>query len=246
MNDNRFNRLEILFGQKGVNRLANASIAVFGLGGVGSFAVEALIRSGVGRLTLIDFDTIDITNINRQLHATDDTVGRPKVQVMSERCLNINPNAKIEPILDFFTVDNSSELLDRGYDYVLDCIDHVTAKLTLIEESRKKNIPIIASMGAANKTDPTQIRVADLAETHGCRLARIVRRELRKRGIETGLKVVYSTEGFVPLASGRRETDEDGHYQERRAPLGSSSVIPPIFGLTMAGEVIRDLTKGED
>lgn len=114
MNDNRFNRLEILFGQKGVNRLANASIAVFGLGGVGSFAVEALIRSGVGRLTLIDFDTIDITNMNRQLHATDDTVGRPKVQVMSERCLSINPNAKIEPILDFFTVDNSSELLDRG------------------------------------------------------------------------------------------------------------------------------------
>jgi tRNA A37 threonylcarbamoyladenosine dehydratase len=245
MNDNRFNRLEILFGQKGVNRLANASIAVFGLGGVGSFAVEALIRSGVGRLTLIDFDTIDITNMNRQLHATDDTVGRPKVQVMSERCLSINPNAKIEPILDFFTVDNSSELLDRGYDYVLDCIDHVTAKLTLIEESRKKSIPIIASMGAANKTDPTQIRVADLAETYGCRLARIVRRELRKRGIETGLKVVYSTEGFVPLASGRRETDEDGHYQERRAPLGSSSVIPPIFGLTMAGEVIRDLTNGE-
>jgi len=246
MNDNRFHRLEILFGKKGVNRLANASIAVFGLGGVGSFAVEALIRSGVGRLTLIDFDTIDITNMNRQLHATDDTVGRPKVQVLSERCLSINPNAKIEPILDFFTADNSSELLDRGYDYVLDCIDHVTAKLTLIEECRKKNIPIIASMGAANKTDPTQICVADLAETHGCRLARIVRRELRKRGIETGLKVVYSTERFVPLASGRRETGEDGHYQERRAPLGSSSVIPPIFGLTMAGEVIRDLTKGVD
>lgn len=246
MIDNRFHRLEILFGQNGANRLANASVAVFGLGGVGSFAVEALIRSGIGRLTLIDFDTIDITNMNRQLHATNDTVGRPKVQVMSERCLSINPNAKIEPILDFFTADNSSELLDRGYDYVLDCIDHVTAKLTLIEECRKKNIPIIASMGAANKTDPTKIRVADLAETHGCRLARIVRRELRKRGIETGLKVVYSTEGFVPLASGRRETALDGHYQERRAPLGSSSVIPPIFGLTMAGEVIRDLTKGED
>lgn len=244
MSDNRFHRLGILFGTEAANRLTTASVAVFGLGGVGSFAAEALIRGGVGRLTLVDFDTIDITNVNRQLHATDDTIGRAKVQVMAERCRSINPNAKIEPIQDFFTADNSDEMLDRGYDYVLDCIDHVTAKLTLIEECRHKRLPIIASMGAANKIDPTLIRVADLADTQGCRLARIVRRELRKRKIEQGVKVVYSTELFSALSSGRRESDYDGHYQDRRAPLGSSSVIPPIFGLTMAGEVIRDLTRG--
>jgi tRNA A37 threonylcarbamoyladenosine dehydratase len=243
MTDNRFHRLEVLFGTEATDRLADASVAVFGLGGVGSFAVEALIRGGIGRLTLIDFDTIDITNMNRQLHATGDTVGRPKVQVMTERCRSINPAARIEPIQDFYTADNSDELLDRGYDYVLDCIDHVTAKLTLIEECRKKNLPIISSMGAANKIDPTLIHIADLADTHSCRLARIVRRELRKRGIEQRVKVVYSTELFSPLATGRRETNDDGHYQDRRAPLGSSSVIPPIFGLTMAGEVIRDLTE---
>ena len=245
MTDNRFHRLDILFGTEATNRLATASVVIFGLGGVGSFAAEALIRGGVGRLTLVDFDTIDITNMNRQLHATVDTIGRSKVQVMAERCRSINPDAKIEPIQDFFTADNSNEMLDRGYDYVLDCIDHVTAKLTLIEECRHKGLPIIASMGAANKIDPTKIQVADLADTQGCRLARIVRRELRKRNIEQGIKVVYSTELFSPLSSGRRESGDDGHYQDRRAPLGSSSVIPPIFGLTMAGEVIRDLTGGQ-
>lgn len=249
MNDNRFHRLEILLGAEAVACLSKASVAIFGLGGVGSFAAEALVRGGIGRLTLVDFDSIDITNMNRQLHATGDTIGRPKVQVMAERCCNINPEASVEPIQAFFTADNSDELLDRGYDYVLDCIDHVTAKLALIESCCQKNLPIIASMGAANKIDPTRVHVADLADTHRCRLARIVRRELRKRGIERGVKVVYSTESFKPLADGRRntdnETDSTGHYQDRRAPLGSSSVIPPLFGLTMAGEVIRALTGGE-
>ena len=245
MNDNRFHRLEILFGADTVDSLSRASVAVFGLGGVGSFAAEALIRGGIGRLTLIDFDTIDITNINRQLHATDTTIGRPKAQVMAERCCNINPEAMIEPVQACFTADNCDELLDRDYDYVLDCIDHITAKLILIEQCRQKKIPIIASMGAANKIDPTQIHVADLANTHRCRLARIVRKELRKRGIERGVKVVYSTEDFKPLATGRHEKMDDGHYQDRRAPLGSSSVIPPLFGLTMAGEALRDLAGGE-
>jgi tRNA A37 threonylcarbamoyladenosine dehydratase len=242
MTDDRFHRLKILFGPEATTRLTNASVAIFGLGGVGSFAAEALIRGGVGQLTLVDFDTIDITNMNRQLHATSETVGRPKVQVMTERCRSINPAVRIEAIQEFFTLENCDKLLDRGYDYVLDCIDHVTAKLTLIEKCRHKNLPIIVSMGAANKIDPTKILVADLADSHGCRLARIVRRELRKRDIVRGVKVVYSTELFTPLISGRRDTDAAGHYQDRRAPLGSSSVIPPIFGLTMAGEVIRDLT----
>ena len=246
MNDNRFHRLEVLFGAEAVSSLSKASVAVFGLGGVGSYAAEALVRGGVGHLTLIDFDSIDITNINRQLHATSDTVGRPKVEVMAKRCISINPHAHIEPIQALFTADNSDELLNCGYDYVLDCIDHITAKLTLIEQCRHKNIPIIASMGAANKVDPTRIHIADLADTHRCRLARIVRKELRKRGIERGVKVVYSTEDFKSLSSGRSGAESNGHYQDRRAPLGSSSVIPPLFGLTMAGEAIRDLTGDQN
>lgn len=249
-NDNRFHRLETLFGSEAIHALSKTSVAVFGLGGVGSFAVEALVRGGIGSLTLVDFDTVDITNMNRQLHATGTSIGRPKVEVMAERCLDINPQADIKPIQALFTADNSSEMLSPRFDYVLDCIDHVTAKLSLIENCQQNNLRVIASMGAGNKIDPTQVHVADLADTHRCRLARIVRKELRKRGIDRGIKVVYSTEIFKPLTAGRRDTTSgaaiDGHYQDRRAPLGSSSVVPPLFGLTMAGEVIRDLIEGGD
>jgi tRNA A37 threonylcarbamoyladenosine dehydratase len=246
-NPDRFDRLNLLIGAEGVARLKQTSVAVFGLGGVGSYAVEALVRGGIGRLTLIDFDEVDITNCNRQLHAHDGTIGRPKALVMAERCRSINPDVQVEPLQAFYGEDNSSELLLRGYDYVLDCIDHITAKLHLIEACVTQKLPIISSMGAANKLDPTRILIADLAETHKCRLARILRRELRRRGIDRGVKTVYSTEEFRPLNDGRREvsTEEDGHYQVRRAPLGSSSVIPPLFGLTMAGEVLRALLERE-
>ena len=199
----RFSRLELLVGRDGLTRLERASVAVFGLGGVGSYAAEALVRGGVGRLTLIDFDTIDITNLNRQLHALDGTVGRAKAQVMAERCRSINPAARIEALQAFYAADNSAELLGRGYDFVLDCIDHISAKLHLIETCLAQGLPVIASMGAANKLDPTQVHVADLAHTRTCRLARIIRRELRRRGIHGGLKVVYSTEEFRPLGGGR-------------------------------------------
>ena len=241
----RFARLQLLYGTDGLDRLAEKSVAVFGLGGVGSYAVEGLVRGGIGRLTLVDFDKVDITNLNRQLHALEGTVGRPKSLVMAERCRAINPAVEIEPIEAFYSAENSEELLGRGYDYVLDCIDQVTAKLHLIEHCVAAKLPIISSMGAANKLDPTQVRVADLAQTRKCRLARIVRKELRKRGVESGVRVVYSTEQFRPLAEGRRDVASDEHYQQRRAPLGSSSVIPPIFGLTMAGEVLRDLLGGD-
>lgn len=240
----RFSRLELLVGRDGLARLEQSSVAVFGLGGVGSFAAEALVRGGVGRLTLIDFDSIDITNLNRQLHALDGTVGRAKAQVMAERCRAINPAAQVEALQAFYAADSSAELLGRGYDYVLDCIDHISAKLHLIETCLAQGLPVISSMGAANKVDPTQVRVADLAQTRTCRLARIIRRELRRRGIDGGLKVVYSTEEFRPLGGERPVSDEDdgsASYQARRAPLGSSSVIPPLFGLTMAGEVLRAL-----
>ncbi len=242
-NPDRFDRLKLLVGEAGVARLKQSSVAIFGLGGVGSYAVEALVRGGIGRLTLIDFDQVDITNCNRQLHAHDGTIGQPKALVMAERCRAINPEIQVEPLHAFYSQENSAELLQRGYDYVLDCIDHITAKIHLIETCVAMKLPIISSMGAANKLDPTRILIADLAETNKCRLARILRRELRRRGINSGVKTVYSTEEFKPLTDGRRENAETeaGHYQVQRAPLGSSSVIPPLFGLTMAGEVIRDL-----
>jgi tRNA A37 threonylcarbamoyladenosine dehydratase len=241
----RFARLELLYGEGGLTCLSGKSVAVFGLGGVGSYAVEALVRGGVGRLTLVDFDQIDITNCNRQIHAHNGTVGQPKVLVMAERCRAINPDAQIEPLQAFYDLDNSSELLQRGYDYVLDCIDHITAKIHLIEACVVDQLPIISSMGAANKLDPTRILVADLADTRSCRLARIIRRELRRRGISAGVKAVYSTEEFRPLSDARREPAAKAadHYQTRRAPLGSSSVVPPLFGLTMAGEVLLDLLE---
>lgn len=246
MSSDRFNRLQLLYGSEGLAALQTKSVVIFGIGGVGSYAAEGLVRGGVGALTLVDFDKVDISNLNRQVHAVESTVGRAKALVMAERCRAINPAAAITSIEAFFVADSEEEMLSCKYDYVLDCIDHVTAKLHLIESCLKREIPIISSMGAANKTDSSLISVADLAQTRKCRLARIVRKELRRRGIEEGVKVVYSTEEYRPLQDGRREIEADGHYQERRAPLGSSSVIPPIFGLTMAGEVIRDLLKEVD
>ena len=243
----RFDRLKLLYGAEGLKRLENTSVAVFGLGGVGSYAVEALVRGGVGRLTLVDFDSVDITNCNRQVHAVEDTIGKPKALVMAERCRAINPNVQVEPLQVFYDQDNAAELLLRGYDYVLDCIDHITAKLHLIETCVTEHLPIISSMGAANKLDPGRILVADLSKTRNCRLARIMRRELRRRGIRGGVKTVFSTEEFKPLQSGRRSPDEAeaDHYQQQRAPLGSSSVVPPLFGLTMAGVVLQDLLAKE-
>lgn len=243
--------MELLVGSAGMDRLASASVAVFGIGGVGSYAAEALVRAGVGRLTLVDFDDICLTNVNRQIHALDGTLGRPKVQVMAERCRSVNPRAQIEPIKAFYSAQSAEELLGRGFDYVLDCIDHITAKLHLIQYCKERELPVISSMGAANKLDPTKVAVADLFHTQKCRLARILRKELRRRGIESGVKVVYSTEEFRPLGEQSASCAEDcvcpnraeqvWHCTDRRVILGSSSYIPPLFGLTMAGETIRDL-----
>ncbi len=255
MKQHRFSRMELLAGQPGLDRLAAASVAVFGVGGVGSYAAEALARAGVGRLTLVDFDDICLTNINRQIHALDGTVGRAKVQVMAERCRSINPQIEVEPVKAFFSAENAEELLGRDYDYVLDCIDHITAKLHLIQSCKERGLPIIASMGAANKLDPTKIAVADLFHTQKCRLARIIRKELRRRGVTSKVRVVYSTEEFRPLGEQAaacaencicpNQDDHQWRCTDRRVILGSSSYIPPIFGLTMAGEVIRSLLGEE-
>ncbi len=243
--------MELLVGKAGMDRLKSASVAVFGVGGVGGFAAEALARAGVGRLTLIDFDDICLTNVNRQIHALDGTIGRAKVQVMAERCRAINPQIEIEPLKAFFKAESADELLGRGYDHVLDCIDHITAKLHLLQSCRERGLPVISSMGAANKLDPTKIAVADLFETQKCRLARILRKELRRRGVDSGIRVVYSTEEFRPLGSETaacaencvcpNRDDQLWSCTDRRVILGTSSYIPPLFGLTMAGETIRTL-----
>lgn len=251
MSEHRFSRLRLLAGADGLEKLKSASVAVFGIGGVGSYAAEALARAGIGKLTLIDFDEICITNVNRQLHALDGTIGQTKVAAMAQRCRAINPQAEVVPLHRFYAADASEELLADDFDYVLDCIDHITAKLHLLQSCYERNLPIIASMGAANKLDPTQLEVADLAETKKCRLARIIRKELRKRGIERGIKAVYSTEEFRPLSDETavcaehcvcpNKEDQKWSCDDRRVILGSSSYIPPLFGLTMAGEVIRSL-----
>ncbi len=248
MQHHRFERLELLVGSDGLQRLKHASVAVVGIGGVGSYAAEALARAGIGRLTLIDFDTIVPSNINRQIHALESTVGKAKVKVMAERCLAINPEVDVRPLQVFYSADTDDELLVGGYDYLLDCIDSITAKLHLIESCRRRGIPVISAMGAANKLDPTLIRVADLPHTQKCRMARIIRKELGRRGIRRDVRVVYSLEEFRPLAGSPNTaaTDPDAYPLEtaparQRVTLGSSSYIPPIFGLTMAGEVIREL-----
>lgn len=251
----RFSRTELLIGPEGLTKLKNATVAIFGLGGVGSFAAEALCRAGVGRLVLVDFDDICLTNVNRQLHALDTTIGKAKVQVMAERLRLINPEADISPCKDFYSAENSEFLLSSEYDYVVDAIDHITSKLHLIRSCRERNIPIIASMGAAAKLDPTQIRVADISETNKCRMARSIRKLLKRQGIARGVKVVFSTEeyreqeqrsgGCKDDCSCPNKDDQLFSCEHRRVILGSISFIPSIFGLTMAGVVVNDLLTAE-
>ena len=247
----RFSRNELLIGRKGVDKLRNATVAVFGLGGVGSYAAEALCRAGIGRIIIIDFDDICLTNVNRQIHAMDGTVGKAKAMVMAERMRLINPQAEIIPYKDFYSAENSDFLLSADYDYVVDAIDHITSKLHLIRSCRERGIPIISSMGAAAKLDPSGIWVADISETHKCRMARSVRKLLKKQGIERGVKVVFSTEEYREHEVNEggckgscicpNKDDQRFSCEHRRVILGSISFIPSIFGLTMAGVVVNDL-----
>ncbi len=242
-----FSRTELLIGREGLDKLRESSVAVFGVGGVGSFAAEALARSGVGRLVLVDHDDICITNINRQVHATTSTVGRPKVDVMRERILDINPNARVVAIKRLYNGDSAGELLAQDYDYVIDAIDMVSSKIDLIVRCNSMNIRVISSMGAGNKLDPGLFRVADLYETSVCPLAKVIRKELRKRDIEA-LKVVYSTECPVKHKTQTAECREEKFYcsrqqegvQRRHIP-GSMSFVPSAAGLIISAEVIKDL-----
>ncbi|MBA1336826.1 MAG: HesA/MoeB/ThiF family protein [Firmicutes bacterium] len=244
-----FSRTELLIGKEGMERLKSCKVAVFGIGGVGSYAVEALARSGVGHIVLVDYDDICLTNINRQIHATIRTVGRPKVDIMKERVLEINPKAEVENHRLLFNRDTSSQVLHRDLDYVIDAIDMVSSKLELIVRCKELGIRIISSMGAGNKLDPTKFRVGDIYETSICPLAKVMRRELRRRGIES-LRVVYSTEKPIePIQEGVSGCKEDCicpnkgiTCASRRQIPGSIAFVPSVAGLILAGEVIKDIT----
>ena len=232
---NQFSRSELLLGRAGMDKLKNSRVAVFGIGGVGGHAAEALARTGVGRLDLFDNDTVSLTNVNRQIVATLDKVGEYKVDVMKERIAQINPEAEVNAYRCFFMPDNSSEFDFTKYDYVIDAVDTVTAKLELVMKCREANVPIICSMGAGNKLDATAFEVADIYKTSVCPLARVMRNELRKRGVKK-LKVVYSQEPpMTPLPS-----DEDC---AKKVVPGSVAFVPSVAGLILAGEVIKDLCK---
>lgn len=233
-----FIRTSLIMGEDAVEKLNKSRVAVFGVGGVGGFAVEALARSGVGRLDLIDNDTVALSNINRQIIALHSTIGEYKVDAAKKRILDINPDAKVNVFKTFYLPETADEFDFTKYDYVIDAIDTVTGKLTIIENAVKAGTPVISSMGAGNKLDPTAFRVADISKTSVCPLAKVMRRELKKRGI-THLKVVYSEE--PPLTPAKADGEEN---TRRRSTPGSTAFVPSVAGLIIAGEVIKDLAGG--
>ena len=236
----QFVRTALLLGEEGIDKLSRSKVAVFGIGGVGGFTVEALARSGVGYFLLVDNDKGALSNLNRQIIATLDTVGRYKTQVMKERILSINPQAAVETRECFFLPENADEFDFSSYSYVVDAVDTVTAKLELVVRAKEAGVPVISSMGAGNKLDPTRFEVTDIYQTSVCPLARVMRRELKARGIQD-LKVVYSREeARKPEKS--LMTEEDSTSRRRSVP-GSVSFVPSVAGLIAAGEVIRDLIK---
>lgn len=232
--ENQWIRTELLLGEEAVEQLKKSHVAVFGVGGVGGYVVEALARTGVGTFDLIDSDTVSVSNINRQIIATHSTVGKVKVEVMKDRILEINPEAKVNIHKCFFLPENAGEFDFSRYSYVVDAVDTVTAKIELVMQARKAGVPIISSMGAGNKLDPTKFEVTDIYKTSVCPLAKVMRKELKKRGVKN-LKVVYSTE--KTLQPGVDLSGEEG----RRAVPGSVAFVPSVAGLIAAGEVIKDL-----
>lgn len=236
---NQFSRTELLMGKEAMELLKEARVAVFGIGGVGGYVVEALARSGVGAFDLIDDDKVCLTNLNRQIIATRKTVGRYKTDVMKERILDINPEAQVETHRCFFLPENKEQFDFGSYTYVVDAIDTVTAKISLAEECEKAGVPLISSMGAGNKLNPFLFEVADIYQTSVCPLARVMRRELKKRGIPK-LKVLYSREKAVrPIENG----EVSGECPERRSVPGSTAYVPSVAGLLIASEIVKDLTE---
>ena len=230
----QFEREALLIGREGIEKLRSARVALFGIGGVGGYVAEALIRCGVGSLDFYDNDRVSLSNLNRQLIALHSTVGRDKADVMTERLLDINPEAKITGHKLFYLPEEAGKIDFASFDYITDAIDTVAAKLDIAEKAYRLGIPLISAMGAGNRLDPTQFRVGDIYETENCPLARVMRRELRKRGIPA-LKVVYSVEpAITPQGEGSQETS-------RRAVPGSIAFVPPVMGLIMASVIVRDI-----
>ena len=249
---NQYSRTQLLLGKNALRRLHNARVAVFGIGGVGGYAVEALARSGVGAIDLIDNDCICLTNLNRQILATRQTIGRPKVDVAEERIHAIDPDIKVKKWQVFFLPETAGQFAFDEYDYIVDAVDTVKAKLGLVECARAAGRPIISCMGAGNKLDPTRFEVADITKTSVCPLARVMRQELKKRGIPH-LKVVYSREKpLKPVDDEDVSCQEncdcppgtDGKNTQRRTIPGSTAFVPAVAGLIVAGEVVKDLTAG--
>ena len=249
---NQFSRTELLIGKEAIDILQNSKVAVFGIGGVGSFVVEGLVRAGVGNFILVDDDKVCLTNLNRQIFATRKTIGKYKVEVAKERILEINPNAKVEIHQEFFMPD-SKEILDDTVDYIIDCVDTVTAKIELVLRANKLNIPIISSMGTGNKLDPTRFEVTDIYKTSICPLAKVMRKELRARGIKN-LKVVYSKEEPIKPNETKANSCKNGcvcppgtkrKCTVRNQVPGSISFVPSVAGLIVAGEVIKDIISSK-
>lgn len=239
MAEHSLTRTELVIGRDGLDKLKNSRIIVFGVGGVGGFAVEALARAGVGELTLVDNDTVSLTNLNRQIIATYDTIDQPKVEIMKKRIQSINKDCNVITHQVFVSNDNIEELVPKDIDYVVDAIDTVSAKLGLAEYCYKNNIKIMSSMGTGNKLDPTQFKVTDVFKTQVCPLAKVMRYELRKRGVNK-LKVVYSEE--MPRKPKSEYSSEVKGTAKRPVP-GSVSFVPPVAGMIIAGEVIKDILE---
>ncbi len=249
----QFTRTELLLGREAMERLYAARVAVFGVGGVGGYAAEALARSGVGAIDLIDDDRISLSNLNRQIIATTKTLGRLKTEVMRERILEINPEASVQIHNCFFLPETCGRFDFSAYSYVVDAVDTVTAKIAIVMAAKEAGVPVISSMGAGNKMDPTAFEVADIYKTSVCPLAKVMRRELKKRNVKS-LKVVYSRE--APLRPRKNEgmkeekesrpVPDQPMYKEKRQVPGSNAFVPAVAGLIMAGEVVRDLVKEEN
>ena len=229
--DEQFQREIILIGKENLEKLKKSKVIIYGIGGVGSFVCEALARAGIENLILVDYDKIELTNLNRQIHALHSTIGEQKTEAMKNRILDINPKAKVETYNNKETKEKEEELINETINYVIDCVDTITTKLKLIETAKRKNIPIISSMGTGNKLDPTKFEITDIYKTTVCPLAKVMRKELKKRNIKN-LKVVYSKE----------EPKTQIENQEKRTPA-SISFVPSVAGLIIASEVVKDILK---
>jgi len=232
----QFQRLELLIGKEKIEKLKNSHVIIFGLGGVGGFTVEALVRAGIGEISVVDFDSVDITNLNRQIIATHESIGRKKADLIKERALSINPKVKINSYIEKFSKDTEEMFFqNKDYDYAIDAIDLVSCKLDLIEICKKKNIPVVSSMGTGNKLNPTMLEVADISKTSVCPLAKVMRKELKKRRIGK-VKVIFSKE--VP-----KKPLNDQNSREKKVNVGSASFVPSVAGLIIASEVTKDLCR---